>query len=271
MKTVNDYEYTYDTETGTTMHNVMINLFTFDELGEDAQNRVVAEYTEERANDPYFGQWFIDAYESEIWACVHDLENSIRGARVNWRYNRWYSCDFDCEYSYDDCYDPCELEPIENNGYYASMDICDAWNAHIKKLNAISYRLEYIAHLMNDVYPDWDYWRHDWIEENRPFNDRLDTLYSDAVSLWYEELERACDDVKSTIETLLRCEWDYYTSEEYTRAECEDETTQGYECRQVDNSGRVYYSDCRKWYTENGEFFDQSNINHACVSIVKVG
>lgn len=271
MKTVKELEFTYNTETGTTMHDVTVDLFTFDELSEDAKNRVVSDYCEERANDPYYWQYFADTCESEIWECVRDLENSISGARVSWSYNRWYSCDFDCEYSYSDSYDPCELEPIENNGYCYSMGICDTWNAHIRKLNAISYRLEYIGHLMEDVYPDWDYWRSDWIEENEPFYNRLDILYSDAVSLWYEELERACDDVRNMIEFLLRSEWEYYTSEEFAREECEDESTQGYEIRTRDNVGRVYYSDCRKWYTENGEFFDQSNINHACVSIVKAG
>lgn len=34
-------------------------------------------------------------------------------------------------------------------------------------------------------------------------------------------------------------------------------------------SGRVYYSDNRKWYTVDGELYEQSNVSHECVSLVK--
>ena len=269
MRTIKDDIYTYNTETGTAIQTRVIPLFEFFELNKPAQDRVVAAYMEEREADPYFSQWFIDSYECEIWDCVRDLEKSITGARAKWSYNRWYSCDFDCEYSYDDCYDPGYIEPVKDSGYYASMDLCDAWNAHARKLNGLYYQIRYIGYLMNDVYPDWDYWVSDWIEENKPFNDKLDSMYSNLVDRWYVELEKACDDVRDAIETLLRNEWEWYTSEEYARAECEDESTQGYECRTIDKSGRVYYSDCRKWYTAAGELFDQSDVNRVCVSIVK--
>lgn len=271
MRTITSEEYIYDTETGTHTQTRIIPLYTFDELSDDARDRVIADYMIERENDPYFGQWFIDAYEREIWECVRDLENNITGARVSWNYNRWYSCDFDCEYSYNDCYDPDYIEPVKDCGYYASMDIVGAWNKHARKLNGLYYQIRHIGYLMNDVYPDWDYWANDWIEENKPFYNKLDSMYSDLVNRWYIELEKACDDVRDAIEIDLRSEWEYYTSEEYARMECEDETTQGYKCRQIDKTGRVYYSDCRKWYTSSGEFFEQSNIDHACVSIVRVG
>ena len=246
-----------------------IELFEFYELGEEAQERAFNEFVEERANDPYFGQWFADSYEREIWDGVRDLENSIRGARVEWRYNRWYSCDFDVEYSYNDCYHPCELEPVKDNGVCYSMAVCDAWNKHVRKLNAISYQLEHVEHLQADVYPDWGP-HYTIIEENVAFYNKLDDIAGNLTDLWFTEIERACDDVRDTIETLLRGEWEYYTSEEYARLEFEDETTQGYKIRTTDHSGRVYFHDCRKWYTADGEFYEQSDINHACISLARV-
>lgn len=247
---------------------ITIPLYTFEELSEDARNRVVSDYVEERANDPYLAQYFADCYESDIWHCVKDLESNISGARVSWQYNRWYSCYFDCEYSYDDCYDPSKLSTIEDNGYCYSMDICDAWNAHIRKLNTIYYRVDYLDHLLWDVYNDWDAFERRF-DPNAKFSARLDRMRDDLISQWYEELEKACDDVRDAIEILLRGEWDYYTSEEYARMECEDETAQGYECRTIDNTGRMYYYDTRKWYTIDGELYEQSSIIHECVSIVK--
>lgn len=269
MKTITSTEYTYNTETGTTMHERVIPLFEYHELNDDARGRVISEYMEEREADPYFSQWFIDCYESEIWECVRDLAKSINNARVSWRYNRWYSCDFDCEYSYDDCFEPGYMQPVKDNGVCYSMDLCDAWNKHARKLNGLYYQHEYLDYLCWDVYNDWNGWNE--VTENASFFRRAEALRDHVVTAWYAELEKACEDVRDTIEYLLRAEWEYYTSEEYARIECEDETTQGYEARTHDGAGRVFYSDCRKWYTANGDLYEQSNISHECVSIVKAG
>lgn len=248
-----------------------VNVYEFHELSAEAQGRVISEYIEERANDPYFGQWFADCYEQEIWDCVRDLEKSITGARVRWSYNRWYSCDFDCEFSYDDCYDPGYVETVKDTGYYASMDICDAWNKHARKLNGLYYQYRHLDYLCWEVYNEWDSNVYEEAPQNASFFRRADALRDIVVSRWYQELEKACEDVRNEIETLLCTEWDYYTSEEYTRTECEDEYAQGYECHSTDDAGRVYYSDTRKWYLASGEFYEQSSINHECVSIVKAG
>ena len=268
MKTTTDIISEYNTETGTTQRETTITLYTFDELTEEARARVVADYAEERANDPYFSQWFNDCYESDIWECVRDLEQSISGARVHWQYNRWYSCDFDCEFSYDDCYDPGEFETVKDNGLCYSMDLCDVWNKHVRKLNAICYRVDHLESLM---YGEYDVWgqHYVYLKHNEAAYNRLETMRDNLIGAWYAELEAACEDVRNTIEALLRGEWEYYTGEEYAREECEDESTQGYECRTIDNAGRVYYSDCRRWYTVDGQFYEQSDINHACVSIVR--
>ena len=246
-----------------------VELYEFHELNEDAQARIIDEYDEERQNDPYFSQWFADFQEHEIWACVRDLEKSITGARVQWRYNRWYSCDFDCEFSYDDCYDPGEMERVKDTGYYASMDLCDAWNKHVRKLNAICYRMEHVDGLMCEEYDVWGP-HYVYLKYNEAAYNRLEAMRDHLIGAWYAELEAACDDVRNTIETLLRAEWEYYTSEECARDEFEANEA-GYECRTIDNSGRVYYHDTRKWYTAAGELFEQSDINHQCVSIVRAG
>lgn len=277
MKTITTTEYQYNTEAGAFMQEHIIPLFEYYELSDAAQARVIADYAEERANNPYYYQNFADTYERDIWECVRDLEKSISGARVSWRYNPWYSCDFDCEFAYDDCYDPSMLETVDDNGYYAPMDLCDTWNAHVRKMNAIYTRFEYLDYLCWDVYNEWDSNAYEDAPHNASFYRRADALRDIAITQWYAELERACDDVRNTIETLLRGEWDYYTSEEYTRLECEDEYAQGgkmYSCeypsyKNGGYTGRVYYSDSRKWYTADGAFYEQSDINHACVSIVK--
>ena len=253
-----------------------VQLYEFHELSEDVRARIVDEYREERENNPYFSQYFVDAYERDIWECVRTLEKSITGARVQWRYNRWYSCDFDCEFSYDDCCDPGEMERVKDTGYYASMDLCDAWNSHIAKLNAICYRVDYLESL---IYGEYDVWgpHYVYMKYNEAAYNRLETMRDSLISAWYEELEAACEDVRNTIEALLRAEWDYYTSEEYARMECEDETTQGGEWRTCEYpyyknggyTGRVYYSDNRKWYTADGEFYEQSDVTRECISIVK--
>ncbi len=278
MRTTTDYISTYNTETGTTQHETMITLYTFDELDDDARARVVADFCEERASDPYFSQWFIDCYEREIWDCVRDLEKSITGARVQWQYNRWYSCDFDCEWSIKDIdwLSPDIMRPVEDNGYYASMDLRDAWNKHARKLNGLAMQHEYISELCEDKYY-YECWYAGQNPENKYFYERLDDMRDKIFDAWIEELEAACEDVRNTIEYLLRAEWEYYTSEEYAREECADESTQGGESRACEYpyyknggyTGRVYYSDNRKWYTVDGEFYEQSDVSHECVSIVK--
>ena len=262
IKTENVMRYMPTGETHT------MDLYEFHELNDDTRARIVADYSEERQNDPYFSQWFADTTESEIWAAVRDLEKSITGARVQWRYNRWYSCDFDCEFSYDDCYDPGELNRVDDNGICYSMDLCDAWNSHVDKLNATSRAFENVSNYMYDVNSSFDYWNGETYEDR--LYSILDDAQSNIVGRWYAELEAACEDVRNMIEYLLRAEWEYYTSEEYARMECEDEYAQGGECRTIDHSGRVYYSDNRRWYTVDGEFYEQSDVCRECVSIVRV-
>lgn len=269
MKTIIEITSNYNTETGTTTQTRILPLFEFYELSDDAQEKAIEEYAEERANDPFLWQVFAENYERDIWECVKHLEDSINCARVEWEYNRFYSCDFDCEYKIKnfDWLEPDTNEEIQNNGYYASFDICNAWNAHARKMNALALMYEYICEQIQAL--PYEPWVFNSKPENMAFCEKLEYMSGEITDKWLCELEKACDDVRNAIETLLRGEWEYYTSEEYTRLECEDEFAQGSEYRQIDNNGRVYYSDSRRWYTANGEFYEQSNISHECVSIVK--
>ena len=249
-----------------------VDLYEFCELSDDVRARLASEYLEENAQEI---EWaFTDSCEHDTWGAVKELENAITGARVSWHYNRWYSCDFDVNYSYDDCYSPAEVETVDDNGYWSSYDICGAWNAHVRRLNAICSMLDYLGYVDAEVYPVWDN-HYNTIKENGAFNSRADDMHGKLVDEWYCELERACDDVARAIESCLRSEYEYMHSEEYAEAQL-SEIEAGYECRTCEYpyyknggyTGRVYYSDSRKWYTADGELYEEANTNHECVSIV---
>jgi hypothetical protein len=159
--------------------------------------------------------------------------------------------------------------PADDNGYYASMDICEAWNAHIRKMNALHMQAEYLYTLENDVYPIYDA-HYTPIKENIAFNTRVSKMIGAIYDEWTAELERACVDVANTIRSLLDDEWNYVHSHEYAQ-DYLAEVDAGYECRTIDNSGRVYYHDTRKWYTADGQLYEEASVNHACVSIVRAG
>lgn len=241
-----------------------VDLYEFHELPAEAKDRIVSEFREELERD---WQGFADTTESEVWDAVRHLEKSITGARVSWRYNPWYSADFDTVYDYSDGYDPGEIEAVDDNGVCYSMDLCDAWAVHARKLNIIWHRFDGLMGYMADMAPySWDI---DNLSERdtrvyNHYDDVLQSLYDE----WYQTLEAACKDIAGTITGMLQAEWDYWTSEEYARETYEDMEA-GYECRTKDAYGRVYYHDSRKWFTVDGELYEQASVNHACVSIVK--
>ena len=248
---------------------------TYDELDDAAKARAFSDWMEEREADPYRGQVFADTCEAEIWEAVRDLEKEIAAANVEWRYNPWYSCDFDCEYKIRDIdwIDPDEMEPAKDNGVWCSMDICDAWNAHIGRINAISHAVDHLYSLEDELEKNgyMELITVDRKRGHRPGSDtayRIDKMIGIWRDRWIQELEAACDDVRDAIETALRSEWDWYTSEEAAREEFGDELTQGGEAWTRDRSGRVIYSDSRRWYTLDGEFIKQRSTRE-CVSIVK--
>ena len=77
---------------------------------------------------------------------------------------------------------------------------------------------------------------------------------------------QACEDACRVFQQCAEDEREYQESFE----RFEDEYTQGSTYTYYGYAdGRKYRSDSRKWYTADGEFFEQSNVNHECVSIVK--
>lgn len=264
MKNVKTTINTYDTETGTTIKETSVDLFEYHELSDDARARVIDDLISEH-------EYWLDEdfrnYESEIWDCVCSLEKNLSYLGIKWNYNPWYSCDFDIVYRYSDYSSPNELYPINDDGVCYSMDLCDVWNAHISKLNAICYHIDYVSELM-DKYPMHDMY-YNTISENVEFNSNLDELHLMLIDRWYIELCDACKDVANTLQGLLQCEWDYCHSREYTETLANDEVYTGGISYTIDKTGRKYFSDTRKWFTSLGELFEESNVMRECVSIVK--
>ena len=128
---------------------------------------------------------------------------------------------------------------------------------------------------MMDNCPLWDN-NYNWIEENKAENYRLEAARDDVYDQWEAEHERACVDVCNVIQSLLADAWEYSHSPEYME-EYYATNEAGYECRTLQYmprntngyTGRVYYHDRRTWYTADGEEYEQSAVDHECVSIVK--
>ena len=263
----------------TTIEETTVDLYTLEELDKDAREKALQDYIEERAADPYYWQHFADCTEREIWECVRGLEKSISAVDVRWSYNPWYSADFDCVYKLKgvDWIGPDEMEPAEDDGYCYSMDLCDAWNAHIRRLNGLARMYLYMVDLQGYEYPAHE-WECGGDPCNRAFYYRLEGLINGLRDRWFAELEAACEDVTRTLEGLLQSEWEYYDSREYAELEFEDEYTQGgkwYTCeypyyKNGGYTGRVYYSDNRRWYTADGTRYDDApTVCDECISIVK--
>ncbi len=240
-----------------------VKLYEFHELPKDTKNRIIDEYEAD------YLQWvdedFRDYNEREIWDCVRDLEKQTN---CKWSYNRWYSCDFDVEYKTFPIWSPEYVEHAEDNGYYASFDICEAWNAHVSKLRGLYETYDYIDEIMENTFPYYDD-NYAKIRENWTYHARLEEMRDKVHDMYIEELDDACRDVANAIQSLLTLEWEDVHSREYIESRFEDLET-GYSCYTRDDSGRVYYYDSRKWYTEDGELYEESNVHHECISIVKL-
>lgn len=257
-KTENIMQYVPTGETYT------VDLFEFHELADDVRADLVDRFMVE--NEGFFDDTFRDCHELDIWEAVKALQKQTG---CKWFYNPWYSCDFDVNYKMYETYETELFYPADDNGYYASFDICEAWNAHIRKMNALHMQAEYLYYLENDVYPIYNA-HYTPIKENIAFNTRVSKMIEAIYDEWTAELERACVDVANTIQSLLDDEWNYVHSHEYAQ-DYLAEVDAGYECRTIDNSGRVYYHDTRKWYTADGQLYEEASVDHACISIVKAG
>ena len=229
------------------MKTIEKQLFTLDELTDAAQ---MAAYNEWVDDYRYSQEYIWDLQYSDV---IHYGEKALASVGINAEWDSWDNC-FPGNYAdpYSKRYLPyitaADYMPenarsichMEDFGYYSSMDMADAFN-------------EYEAELIELV---------DAYENANNYDDQI-AISDKFASVHIEACYRAC----KVLQTRYEEEKDDLESFEHF----DDESTQGYEIRTRDNSGRVYYSDCRKWYTIDGEFYDQSNVNHECVSIMKVG
>lgn len=225
-----------------------VDLYEFHELGDAARARIIEEYQEERAG--WIDYDFRNYQEHEIWQCVRDLEEQT-GAR--WFYNRFYSCDFDTEYT-TPAYNGIDGANVaKDTGYYASFDLCEAWNAHARKINALSSY----------------YWAlEDTLEKKAPVKFDAWALSRFIYGECERELEAACADVANAITSLLISEWEDVSSNEYAEEEYKINEA-GEMFRTIDHGGRVLLHDSRKWFTADGELYEQTKIDGECLSIVK--
>lgn len=220
-------------------------LYTLDELNDKARERAYNEWLDEY-RDSY--EWTCDVVYSDT---VYYGDKALASVGINAEWDSWDNCfvgnyadpysgrylpyitaaDYLPDHARSICY-------MDDQGYCSSMDMADAFNAYEPRL------LELIG-----AY-------------------ETATEYDDLISI-SEQFARvhreACAAACRVFQDCFAGEKDYYESMEHF----EDETIQGGEWRTRDNSGRVYYSDNRRWYTADGEFYEQSDVNHECVSIVK--
>ena len=226
------------------MKTIEKQLFTLDELSDDARKFAYEEW----ANDYRESQEYIwDLQYSDV---IHYGEKALASVGINAEWDSWDNCypgnyaDPDngrylpyitaADYLPDNARNICHMDDC---GYCSSMDMADAFNAYETELRELvdAYEIE------------WDY------EKQLDISEQFARVHREACY-------KAC-------KVLQDCfEWEKEDLESVERFE--DETTQGYECHTTDGT-RVYYSDSRKWYTADGELYEQSDINHACVSIVK--
>lgn len=227
------------------MKTIEKQLFTLDELTDDARRNAYNEWVESAL--------VFDVYDHLSITVDYDARKALETVGADWdcdSYGNMWPIMRNVEIPRDG-----HADKMKDGGEWVSMDMAEAFNAHGPKME------EYAGMWYQVAYP----------ENNTPFWDCDDETSYDLLGmfeeLYLEEYEAAVYDALRKWKENREAEEEYITSFEAF----EDEFSQGYECRQIDKSGRVYYSDCRKWYTIDGEYYDQSNINHACVSIVKAG
>ena len=220
-----------------------VELFTIDELSDEARENAYNDWVES-----------VGIYDVEDYLQMtidHDVRETIDPIIPNWdcdNYGNIWPVMRNVRMPLDG-----HAPKMEHSGDWASMDVADAFNAYGPQM---------------EEYADM-YYRVAFPEHGSAFYECDDRTSYDLMEL-YEELylkvfEIAAQSALDKWEELREMEREYHTSVEAF----EDEFNQGYECRTIDEAGRVYYHDSRKWYTIDGEFYEQANINDQCISIVK--
>ena len=224
------------------MKTIENTIYTFDELDERAKQNA---YDEWRG---YVGVF--DVSDHLAMTIDYDVRKALETIGLDWdcdSYGHMWPIMRGVEIPQDG-----HAHKMADRGDYATMDIADVFNSHGPKME------EYASMWYQVAFPESGSCFYECDDET---SYELLGMYE---SLYLKEYERAAQDALNKWYDLREAEEEYLTSFEAFA----DEFNQGYEVRTIDKSGRVYYSDCRKWYTVDGEFYEQSNTNHECISIV---
>lgn len=224
------------------MRTIETQVFTLDELEETARNNAYSEWLE--------SVLYYDIEDQLSCGVDYDARAALATVGIN------YDCD-----SYGRVWPVMRGMSIPQTGHaermadvgeYCSIDMAEAFNAHGPALE------EYAAMWYQVAFPEY----------GTPFYECDDQTGYDLMGmfeeLYLQEFEAAAQDALNKWTENRECEREYMTSFEAFA----DEFNQGYSCRTTDGV-RVYYHDSRKWYTADGEYYGDSNVSGACISIVK--
>ena len=222
---------------------ISIHVYTLDELSEEAQERAYNDWRDsvvsyDVEDELYTG---IDHYAREALLSV-DAEYDGDSYGNLWPYMHNAAIPQDGH-----------APKMDDLGYYATMDMAEAFNAHGPVLEECAAMWYAVA------FPDSGSTFYECDDETAYC---LMCMYE---SLYLDEYENAVQDALDVWKELRDQEREYLTSFEAFS----DESLQGCECYTIDNTGRKYHHDNRLFYFEDGEYYGESDIDHECVSIVR--
>lgn len=228
-----------------------VELFELHELDDGARDNAYRNWLEDYRES---AGYYYDVTQNDV---IHYGDKALASVGINAEWDSWDNC-FPGNYAdpYNGRYLPYgdaaeylgvdwgarmtarDICHMDDYGYYSSMDMAEAFNAYEARL------LQLVA----------DYEKCDDYDGRGDIAEQFARLHREAC-------EKACKALQNDYEV----EREYLESFEHF----EDETEQGYCWRTLDETGRVIFHDCRKWYTAEGEFYEQADVSGACVSIVK--
>lgn len=231
-------------ERGVTMKTITTTVYTYDELNDDAKENAYNEWLESVG--------LYDVEDQLEMGLDYDVRKTIEPIIPNWDadgYGNMWPIMRRVEMPADG-----HAPRMGDNGDCYSMDVADAFNEYGPQME------ECAAMWCQVAFPEY----------GSAFYDCDDQTSYELMGM-YEELymrafEQAAQAALNKWANLREDEREYLTS----REAFEDEYVQGYRCRTRDNIGRVYCHDSRRLYTEDGEYYGENDVNHACISIVKV-
>ena len=223
---------------------ITIHVYTLDELSEEAQERA---YNDWRDSIIYYD--IEDALQNDIDYEAQQALLSVDAEYDGDSYGNLWAYMHNAAIPRDG-----HAPKMDDRGYYATMDMADAFNAHgpaLEEYASMWHAVSYPEH--GSAFAECD--------DETAYE--LQTMYE---VKYLDEYERAVQDALDVWKELRDQEREYLTSFEAFS----DEFLQGCEYYTTDNTGRKYYHDSRKWYYEDGEYFGESSTEHACISLARV-